>query len=129
MRWGVCRERQHESQDHEHVAVKQAVGKELARCGNNEYHQCGESGAEQDDLTHDGSCALTDCAAVGQRPTEFLLEGQKEAGREGEGGEPQGGDRLEFLIAANCSDTNFEEGVRCKARDEEGNANGNRAFG
>jgi hypothetical protein len=129
VRWGVCRERQHKRQDHELVSVKQAVGKDLASGCNDKHDECGESGAEQNDLAHDRACAMTDCTAVRQRPTEFLFERQKKAWSESEGGEPQRCNRLKLFIAANCSDPNFEEGVRCKSCNEESDANGNRALG
>ena len=77
---------------------------------------------------HDGLAALPDGAAVSQCPGQLLFERQKETWREGERRDPETGDRLHRLVAAEGDLADLQEQVRGDAGDQQSDPDREGAF-
>ena len=77
----------------------------------------------------DGVSALADGPAMGQGAGQFLFHGQEESRSQGEGGDPQAGDRLHGLVATERDLGHLQEQVAGDPGHEEADADRNRALG
>ena len=105
--------------DHHPVAVEVVGGDDRAESDDAQRHDPAEQQAEPGDLVGDRSAALVESAAVADGAPELLLERQEEPGRQGERGEPQRGDRLERVGAADRVLADLEEEVGGDAGDQQ----------
>src|SRR5690606_19695357 len=88
----------------------------------------GDDRTELDDPFDDGKSAVAAGATVRQCPPQLLFEREEEAGGERERREPECGDRGELFLAAERGGADLEEGVGGDARDEQGEADRERAL-
>jgi hypothetical protein len=95
-----------------------------AREGDQEQHDAGEHAAERDDLGHDGTTAFAAGSTMREGATELLFQREEDAGREGEGGEPERGDRCELVVASQRPRADPEERVGGDTSDEEAQPDG-----
>ena len=65
---------------------------------------------------------------MGEGPGQLLLQRQEEAWRQGERGDPQTGDRLHRLVAAECDSGDLEEQVGAEPGDEQADPYRERSF-
>ena len=108
----VRRER-HDQGHHQHpVAIEVSADDPWAQGQRSDRDDRHKADAECSHARHDGLAALPDGAAVSQCPGQFLFERQKETGREGERGDPETGDRLHRLVAAEGDLGDLQEQVR-----------------
>ena len=122
----------HESDDErrsdESVPLEEFAGGEGTESGHDRHHDGGDGDAEWNDARHDRTTADAEGAPVGERSTHFLFEWQEEPGCHDEGGEPQGDDGLEVVLAQGFL-ADLEEQITREPGDDEADADGHGAFG
>ena len=105
---------------HQHpVAVEVPADDQRAGGECRDRDDAGEADAERAHTRDDRLAALADRPAVGQRPGQLLLERQEEARRQRERGDPQAGDGLHGLVAAERDLGHLQEQVAADAGDQQ----------
>ena len=121
----------HESDDErrrdESVSLEEFAGGEGTESGHDRHHDGGDGDAEWNDARHDRTTADAEGAPVGEGSTHFLFEWQEEPGCHDEGGEPQGDDRLEVVLAQSLL-AHLEEGVTRQTGDQQTDSDGEGAL-
>ncbi len=118
-----------DQRDHQHpVAVEVPADDQRAEDQRSEDDQAGQCEAERSHPFDNWTSALAERPSVRQRAGQLLLEGQEEPGRERERGDPQAGDRLDGLVAAERDTCHLQEEVAADAGDQQTDAYRNGAF-
>ena len=125
----VADEREQQRHHHHPVAIEVVAGDDRAERDDHERNETAEEDAEPGDLVRDGPAALAERAAGADSPPELLLQRQEEPGRQRERGEPQRGDRLELVGAADGVLADLEEEVGGDAGDEQPQRDRDRSLG
>jgi hypothetical protein len=111
VRGSVCAKGHDQSDQQDPVTIEVSADDQRAGRQHGDRDQNGEADAQRAHPGDDRLAALADGAPMGKRPGQFLLQRQEEARCQSERGDPQAGDRLHRVVAAQGDLGDLEEEV------------------